>query len=579
MTRRPAVVIGVLTLLLITAATAALGTASLAVPRPAQLQQTVDILAAPAYTGRRSGTPEGDRTARQIARWLAEAGLQPGGDDGTFLQTFVLESALTPGPGSLLQIEGIAIQLDAGVAWVPHGGSKTGEVVAPLVFVGHGIAGADGWDDYAGVDVRGKVALALDGSPPHLPGVRPSRLEKLIQARQRGAAALLIAGDGLPSLRATGAPVELISGAVTRAAADTLLAAAGRGVAQLSRRIAETQAPASFALPVQARLRVEFAAADVTADNVIGILPGTDATRAHEAVVIGAHHDHVGVVGGATHPGADDNASGTAVALGLARAFAAAGGAGRTLVFAFFGAEELGLIGSSHYVREPAWPLHRTVAMLNFDMVGRMREESLMVGGVDSGTGLRDVVERAARSAGVRAELRPSPFSPSDHSRFYTAGTPVLFFFTGLHEDYHRPGDTADKINADGMARVAAVAARVVLDLAAAPAPAYVKLDPPRRRGGMAVAPPPGPVFLGVGADARRGWDGVPVAHVVPGSAAARAGLRGGDVLVRLGGAAVNSFDDLRAALRDARPGQTVQIVYLRDGVDHAVTTTLGGRP
>jgi C-terminal processing protease CtpA/Prc len=212
--------------------------------------------------------------------------------------------------------------------------------------------------------------------------------------------------------------------------------------------------------------------------------------------------------------------------------------------------------------------------MLNFDMVGRLRDGRLQVGGVDSGSGLRRLVEDAARAEGVPAEVKPSPFSPSDHTRFYSAGTPVLFFFTGLHADYHRPTDTADRIDAAGMARVAALAARVVDELAAAAPPAYVKLAPPSQRGGGA-ARVAAPVFLGIAFAARRGWDGVPLSHVVPESAAARAGLREGDVLVRLGDAAVDTFDALRAVLGRARPGEHVRIVYLRDGVARTATTTL----
>ena len=187
------------------------------------------------------------------------------------------------------------------------------------------------------------------------------------------------------------------------------------------------------------------------------------------------------MVGGALHPGADDNASGTAVVVGLARAFAAAGPLDRTLVFALFGAEEIGLVGSGHYVRQPTVPIDRTVAMLNFDMVGRLGDGKLTVGGVESGRGLRDIVAEAARALAVGVNLRDSPFGPSDHTRFYDAGTPALFFHTGTHADYHRPGDTADKLDAAGMARVAAVGARVAERLAAGDRPAYVTLTRPAR--------------------------------------------------------------------------------------------------
>ena len=281
-------------------------------PTPAELQRTVDVLAAPELAGRRSGTPEGDRAARELAGWLAAAGLRPAGDAGGFLQSFVLERTRVASPASVLSHDDGAGRLALGSDWTLHGGSRVGEVTGEPAFAGYGASAGD----YAGLDVRGKVVLALAG--------RASRLEKLILARERGAAALLMVTEPLPALDATGSAVDLVSGAVTPAAADTLRAA---------RRV---------------RIRVDFTAADVTAANVIGLLPGTDPRLAAEAVVLGAHYDHVGVIGGAVHPGADDNASGTAVVLGLARAFAAAGGTPRTLVFAFFGAEELGLRGSSH---------------------------------------------------------------------------------------------------------------------------------------------------------------------------------------------------------------------------------------
>src|SRR5207248_9185347 len=160
----------------------------------------------------------------------------------------------------------------------------------------------------------------------------------------------------------------------------------------------------------------------------------------------------LGVSGGAVYPGADDNGSGTAVVVGLARAFAAAGPRGRTLVFVLFGAEEIGLVGSGHYVRAPALPLARTAAMLNFDMVGRLRDGSLTVSGVESGSRLRDVVGEAARAVGVKAGLRDSPYGASDHEQFYGAGAPVLFFHTGAHPDYHKPTDTAHNLDGAGMA-------------------------------------------------------------------------------------------------------------------------------
>jgi hypothetical protein len=565
--RRRAVLLAVLVLLF--GSSTALGRAPLTTPAAADLQATVETLTDPHMKGRRSGTAGGERAAAQLARWLADAGLRPAGDGGTFLQSFVLAAHRTLGSASALEIDGrpLAVATD----WLPHGGSRRAETRGGLIFLGYGVSVPEaGWDDWA-ADVRDKVVVVLDGPLPRLGTHRTSRLDKIILARQHGAAALLIVADTLPSLDATAAPVDLVSASLTTAAADALLAP--QTMAALAREVERATAPVRRTLPGVARLRVDLGSDDVRAANVIGVLPGTDPALASEAIVLGAHYDHLGESGGAIYHGADDNASGTAVVVGLARAFAAAGGTARTLVFALFGAEELGLIGSANYVRHPAWPLARTVAMLNFDMVGRMQDGKLTVGGADTGDRLRRLVSDAAAGVpGVVADIRGTPYSASDHSRFYSAGTPVLFFHTGEHPDYHRPSDTAEKIKADGMARVAAVGARVVELLDGGGRPVFARVSPPPRRGRGGS---PGGPLLGVGGDGRTPGDGVRLAHVIPGSAAERAGLRDGDVLVRVGGEPVNTFEELRNAIRARQPGDVVRLVYLRDGRDHVTSATL----
>ena len=559
-------------------------TASTPVPPSAvELKATAEALTAPGMDGRRSGTPGGDLAAQRIADWLKAAGLQPGGDDGSFFQSFVVASGARIAAGTTLRsLEAGAPSLEAGRDWTPHGGSLRETVTGEVVFVGYGVSAPEaGYDDWAGVDARGRIAIALEGAPPHLSGVRASRLEKLIAARRAGASALLLVADRLPTLATTTTAVRLVSGALTPAAADALLAPAGVTTTVLAQRIADRRAPASLAVGTRAEVRVVLEAADRMAVNVIGVLPGRDAARAGEALVLGAHYDHLGVVGGTLHPGADDNASGTAVVVGLARAFAAAGPQDRTLVFALFGAEEIGLVGSGHYVRRPTTPIDRTVAMLNFDMVGRLGSGTLTVGGVESGRGLRDVVAGAARRLSIPVTLRDSPFGPSDHSRFYDAGAPVLFFHTGTHTDYHRAGDTADKLDTAGMARVASLGARVAETLAARDRPAYVTLGRPagRARESSRDAGAPAPAFLGVGTDGPAESDGVRLTRIVPDSAAARAGLREGDVLVRFGDRAIEGFGELQEALRARRRGDSVPLLYLRDGLEHDTAATLDARP
>jgi hypothetical protein len=322
-----------------------------------------------------------------------------------------------------------------------------------------------------------------------------------------------------------------------------------------------------------------FSVASRPTANVIGILPGIDPRLRNEAVVIGAHYDHLGrggrgseipAPGEPIHHGADDNGSGTAAVLALARAFAATGGTPRTLVFATFSGEELGLLGSAHYAKHPAWPLEKTALMLNLDMVGRLRSGRLYVGGVDSGKGLRELVTDAARELPLTVQLRGDPESSSDHSSFYRAGRPVLFFFTGLHEDYHRPSDTWEKINAEGLASVTALAARVVSAVAAVRTPPqYVKIDPPRQ---------PGALFGIVPDFENPDHPGIRVSSVQPASPAERCGVQPGDLIVRFAGMDVQTLEDLLGVLRGRRVGDRVNVVLVRDGQTRSVEAILVDR-
>ncbi|MGH7415197.1 MAG: M28 family peptidase, partial [Candidatus Rokuibacteriota bacterium] len=496
----------------------------------------------------------------------ARAGLRPGGDAGTFFQEFVVGETPRPGPGSRLAPAGAAArELAVGQGWTPHGGSVTGLVSGELVFVGH--------DDYASVDVSGRIALALAGGSTT--AARPSRLEQLIAARRAGARGLLIVEDTLPAVTTTAAPVALVSGSVTRAGADALLAGSGRSLADLSIGL-----QAAVATGARVDLQVDLAREQVRAANVIGVLPGADPGLAGEAVVIGAHYDHLGRDGAAVYHGADDNASGTALVLGLAQSLAATRPA-RTLVFALFAGEEIGLLGSAHHVRQAtAVPVERMAAMLNFDMVGRLDGRRLLVGGVDTGDGFRPLVETAGRDAGLDLDLRGGGTGPSDHTRFHAAGVPVLFFHSGPHADYHRPSDTAEKIDLAGLAKVARLGARLAARIAEGPRPVFAQGPAPAPRAARGQSSDrAGGAFLGIAADVRAGWDGVRLGSIVPGSAAERAGLRAGDVLVRLADTGLHGFPDLREQLGRRRPGDTVHLVYLREGLDHTTSVTLGARP
>ncbi|MGH7409031.1 MAG: M28 family peptidase, partial [Candidatus Methylomirabilales bacterium] len=386
---------------------------------PADLLRHVEVLAGPAMEGRASGTPGGERAAAYIAAEFARAGLTPGGEGGSYFQPFEVITGIRLGPANALHFDGLPAPPTpspvVGQDFIPLSFSTEGSVEGEILFVGYGITAPElGYDDYAGRDATGKVVLVMtheprerdEGSPFRRPEAyrHTEARTKVTTAREHGAVAVLLVRDPinhrdepeeLIGLRgASSSRSSLLAVNLTTALADRLLAAAGKRLADLQTAIDASLAPQSLSLPgVRVRLSVDLIREKGRAVNVVGLLPGRDAALRETAVVLGAHYDHLGRGGeaslnpaafGAIHPGADDNASGTAAVLGLARAFAAAGGAPRTLVFAAFAGEEMGLLGSSFYTKQPPIPLEKTVAMLNLDMVGRLRDRKVLVGGVET---------------------------------------------------------------------------------------------------------------------------------------------------------------------------------------------------
>jgi hypothetical protein len=556
--------------------------------------------------GRESGSRGGERAAAHIVGVLRQAGLRPAGNAGDYRMGFAIPIRVSVGPDSRMELVQPGRRVFAlDTEWIPGSGSGDGMVEADVVFAGHGISEPDlGYDDYAGVDVRGKIVLAMAGEPRRddasspfaLAQSRPvgQRAYKAQVAREHGARALLLVhrpisgADSLPSLRDGDASGDLLVARVTRATADRLLLNSGERLETLRSRIEATFRPASRALRgVRLRLGVNLARDSGTAANIVGILPGTDPVQARQAIVIGAHYDHLGRSGNgsldsnqtAVHPGADDNASGTAGVLALARAFAAAGGTPRTLVFVLFAGEEMGLLGAGAYVRAPAVPLDRTVAMVNLDMIGRMRDRRVDVGGVGSARGLDAILDTAARGLDLVVHRRESPYAPSDHASFYPQGVPVLFLHTGTHPDYHRTTDTWEKIDAQGMDAVVSLAARIVDRLARAPAPAYVRIDRAKPEPVTVVYSGSGASYFGVAPDPADDAPGVRLTMVQPGGPADRAGFRDGDIVIRFDGLRVYTQEDLREAIGSKKPGDTVAVVYLRGGHEHTARAVLGVRP
>jgi aminopeptidase YwaD len=542
----------------------------------------VAFLADDAQAGRAPGTEADARVRAWIVERMAGIGLVSGaGDD--FLQRFEI------GDGVRLR-EGAVSRLGAptggGIehALLPFG-HDTGEalVEAKLVFVGYGLTGEgegpEGEGDYAGVRLDGAIAVVLAGSAdPHASSAKTRIQSKLIAARDRGAVGFVVwdpHSDAPPPNHGPFSELEIPAVFVGKAGSPGLRAALGtsnRTPDALPKHGARSRKNLALATPIEP--------VTLTTANVVGLLPGSAPAATRKRVVIGAHMDHLGLGTAsslapgehAIHNGADDNASGVAVVLALAESLASLALERRPhdLVFVAFGAEEMGLLGSKHMVEAmSAAERAQILAMLNFDMVGRLGDE-LIVNGTGTAQEWPELLA-AANSAGAEPlQLAGSPdgWGPSDHASFYGEGVPVLHFFTGAHEDYHKPSDDADKLNLAGAVVIAELAARISVALLERCEPlAYVKVERPEV-GRTAFR-----VSLGTMPDYGADVDGLALAGVREGGPAALAGLRKADVITKIGAREIHNIDDYMATFAELEPGVEVEIGFTRERAEQ--TTTL----
>ena len=367
---------------------------------------------------------------------------------------------------------------------------------------------------------------------------------------------------------------SLVAAQVRRAPLQSWLQAHGVSLLELREKIDREEKPSSMYVPAgKATLEINLEEVRQPTENVVAVLPGSDPRLRDESVVIGAHYDHVGfghygtlnsTAEGQVHHGADDNASGTAVLLELARRLSQNNPRPpRSIVFAAFSAEELGLFGSRHYVNQPPIPLSSTKAMINLDMVGRLRDGRLTVFGTRSAQEFSDIVKSAAGELGL--EISESDgIGRSDHMSFYSKKIPALHFFTGVHPDYHRPGDTWEKLNFEGMAKITELVLTTAKSVASTNAPlAFVSL-PSVRPAQASNEAPISTTYLGSIPDYSGTDGGVRLAGVSDGSPAALAGLHPGDVIVQFAETKVQNLEDLMIALGSKKPGDEVEIVVLR---------------
>ncbi|HSF57836.1 MAG TPA: M20/M25/M40 family metallo-hydrolase [Candidatus Binatia bacterium] len=583
----------------------ALETPSTADPRVDRLRDHVRYLASDELTGRGVETP-GIKLARDyIAREFAKYGLRPGGDNGSYLQGFDVATGVTVKQPAIMAF-GKKPPLKLNEDWVPLGLSGSGRAEGDIVFAGYGITAKEyGYDDYAGIDAKGKVVLVLRYEPPPKDEKSPFQKAprysnhatlraKANNARDHGAVGMILvdlshSGDEQKELLSTLGSLwrggnRLLAAQVKRGAIEEWLDERGISLKSLKEKIDREGKPASQPLPaVQVTLEVNLEEVRQRTENVIGILPGSDPTLKDENIVIGAHYDHVGFghygtrdshTSGRIHYGADDNASGTAVLLQLAERLSRAQfKPARTVVFAAFSAEELGLHGSRQYVNYPSVPLSSTKAMVNLDMVGRLRDKRLTVFGTRSARGLSAIVLEEAQKLGLQV-TESDGIGRSDHMSFYNKQIPALHLFTGSHADYHRPSDTWEKLNIEGMARVTELVQGLTERIANRKQP-MVFVSLPSRPPTTGSEPQGYGAYLGSIPEFGASEEGVRLAGVQDGSPAASAGLREGDVIIKLAEMKIQNLEDLTAALRSKKPGDSVEITVVRNSQHLTLKATL----
>ncbi len=544
----------------------------------------VRYLADDALGGRETGMPGARCAADYIAGFFQELGLDGAGPDGSFYQTFSVQMGSKVGHGTSLEVDDREVAL--GQEWVPFGFSSSGSVSGNLVYGGPGVSMPGSPDDrYAHLDIQGKIVVVegADPSQSTVATVAGDPHHKASIAAGRGAVGVLILlgeSEALPNPEGETRPtIKIPAAAVSGQAADLL------------RKVAMENGTVDFTTVVEPRM--------VEARNVAAFLPGTDPTVAREVIVVGAHYDHLGYGGGGSslspessevHNGADDNASGTGALLEVARQLAEAGSnLDRTVLFLAFTGEEKGLWGSTHYVQNPLKPWENTVSMVNMDMVGRLRDNILTVYGTGTAQEFPSILEEINQTQPEPFELSfiPDGVGASDHNPFYLAKLPVLMLFTNTHSEYHRPDDDWELINGPGLDRIVGFASdltRTIAGHGAADALALTFQETPTNpHGAMAAAEDesgsPSRSFsasMGTIPDMTPRDFGVRIAGVREGSAAEKAGLQGGDILVEFAGHEITDLYAYTYALREQKPGDEVDVVVIRDGERKTFKAVLG---
>lgn len=563
----------------------------------------VDYLASDELKGRGFATPDIDAAADYIAKQWQAAGVEPAGDDDTFFQAFEITARKQlDRDDAALALPGINRELKLGTDWTPLPFSAIGDADGPLAFAGYGIEAPEhDYDDYLDIDATDKIVIIFryeprDKNPDAAFGGSESSeyaffREKAATAAKHGAKGIIVINppnhpntvdDQLIAFDpwATRPTYDLPMVQITRDVARDLFKTIGLpNVDSLQKRLDEERLSLSEEFPNHKAL-IKTGVRPARGKNVVGVLRGNGSTD--ETIVVGAHYDHLGARPSrgsdeiVIHNGADDNASGTAALIELAERLAAEKDRRRNVLFIAFSAEELGLWGSRHYVKEPTQPLESLKAMINFDMIGRYRDGEFEITGTKSAEGLKELVEKSLAQADIAADL-PTRFRPdSDHAPFHRAGIPHLFFHTGLHSDYHRPGDDTDLINSEGAIGVIDVGHSILSELVnmtEGPTPLTESESDSNSDSPRASAPRRARVRLGILPNLEDDGPGMLITRVVEGGSASKAGIQDNDRILKIGDTDVASLTDYRKAMQDYNYGDAADIIVQRDGEEVTLKT------
>ena len=550
-----------------------------------ELEQHVGYLASDELMGRLPGTEYDVLAAGYIVAEYKKAGIELLGENG--FQYFDVVTSVEAGDQNALSFDGYVAT--AGEDFIPLSFSRNTSLKAEVAFAGYGFQiknDSINWDDYAGIDVKGKWIVVLRGEPGEQNNNSPfssnvGLREKVLTAKDNGAGGVLFVSG--PEFEKEDALMRMFYDKTTSDAGipvfhvkrnfiDSLL---GKSIKSLETKIVEQMSPYSFETKAKLNGTAEVIHQKVTTMNVVGVIYGNDPVLKDEIIVIGAHFDHLGLGGPgsgsrepdieAIHNGADDNASGVAGIIEIAEKISAERDQfKRTVVVVAFGAEEMGLIGSKYFVEHPIIDMEKVVAMFNFDMIGRLSEEkSIAFGGTGTSMETEDLLNKYLAEYEMKGSFSKEGFGPSDHAAFYAEDIPVLFISTGAHQDYHTPQDDVKFINFEGQKEVSDLSYDLILDVAGRDAAlTYQEAGAKSRSTRMNFK-----VTLGIVPDFTSSEnDGLGVGGVRSGGPAEGAGMQKGDVITALDGMAVANIYDYMARLKKLEAGQIITVDIMRDG-------------